>query len=55
MTYSAEGPVDQLGSAAGLDGRRIRGDLEKFKQLIESQGFESGAWRGGLYSGQGTG
>ncbi len=55
MTYSAEGPVEQLGSAAGLDGRRIRGDLEKFKQLIENQGFESGAWRGEIYSGQGTG
>jgi len=54
MTYRAEGPLEQLGSAAGLDARRIRGDLEKFKQLIENQGFESGAWRGEVHSGQGT-
>ena len=52
MTYTAEGPVEQLGSAAGLDQRRIRGDLEKFKQLIENQGFASGAWRGEVHSGQ---
>jgi hypothetical protein len=54
MTYTAEGPVEQLGSAAGLDRRRIRGDLDKFKQLIENQGFESGAWRGEIHSGQET-
>jgi uncharacterized membrane protein len=54
MTYTAEGPVEQLGSAAGLDQRRIRGDLEKFKQLIENQGFESGGWRGEIHSGQET-
>jgi uncharacterized membrane protein len=46
MMYAPEGAAEQLGSAAGLDAKRIRGDLEKFKQLIESQGFESGAWRG---------
>ena len=46
MMYMPEGAAEQLGSAAGVDSRRIRGDLEKFKQLIESQGFESGAWRG---------
>jgi len=54
MSYIAEGPVEQLGSAAGLDQRRIRGDLQKFKQLIESQGFETGAWRGEIQSGQRT-
>ena len=30
----------------GLDNRRIRGDLERFKELIEGRGAESGAWRG---------
>lgn len=55
MTYTAEGPVEQLGSAAGLDQRRIRGDLDNFKQLIENQGFETSAWRGAVHSGQETG
>ena len=51
MSYQAEGPVEQLGSAAGLDAARIRGDLERFKQLVESRGAESGAWRGEISAG----
>jgi len=54
MSYRTDGPLETLGSAAGLDQWRIRGDLEKFKQLIESQGFETGAWRGEIHSGQTT-
>jgi uncharacterized membrane protein len=50
MSYRAEG-IEQLGSAAGLDTRRIRGDLERFKELIESRGAESGAWRGEISAG----
>src|SRR3954453_1225140 len=41
MSYQAEGPAEQLGSAAGLDSRRVRADLERFKELIESRGTES--------------
>jgi uncharacterized membrane protein len=52
MSYQAEGPVEQLGSAAGLDTRRVRGDLERFKELVESRGEESGAWRGEIKAGQ---
>src|SRR3954467_13895854 len=52
MSYQAEGPAEQLGSAAGLDSRRVRADLERFKELIESRGTESGAWRGGFGAGQ---
>jgi uncharacterized membrane protein len=51
MSYMAEGPVEQLGSAAGLDSRRIRGDLERFKELVETRGSESGAWRGEISAG----
>ena len=54
MRYTAEGRLEELGSAAGLDQRRIRGDLERFKQLIESRGFESGAWRGEIHGGART-
>jgi uncharacterized membrane protein len=52
MSYQAEGPVEQLGSAAGLDVRRVRGDLERFKELVENRGEESGAWRGEVEAGQ---
>ena len=51
MSYQAQGPVEIAGSAAGLDARRVRGDLERFKDLIESRGTESGAWRGEISAG----
>jgi uncharacterized membrane protein len=51
MSYQAD-PVEAVGSAAGIDARRIRGDLERFKELIESRGGETGAWRGEVSAGQ---
>ena len=51
MGYQAEGVKEALGSAAGLDQRRVRGDLDRFKELIESRGAESGAWRGEVSAG----
>ncbi len=51
MSYQAEGLTEALGSAVGLDERRVRGDLERFKELIESRGAESGAWRGEVSAG----
>ena len=55
MSYKPEGPIEAVGSAAGLDARRIREDLRRFKEQIESQGGESGAWRGEIHSGERTG
>ena len=52
MSYKPEGPLEQAGSAAGLDSQRVRADLERFKQLIESRGDESGAWRGEVSAGR---
>ena len=54
MSYQAEGPAEAFGSAAGLDTRRVRGDLQRFKELIEGRGAETGAWRGAISSGQKT-
>jgi len=51
MSYKVEGPVEAAGSAAGLDSQRVRGDLQRFKELIESRGEESGAWRGEISAG----
>jgi uncharacterized membrane protein len=50
MSYQAS-PLEAIGSVAGLDQRRVRGDLERFKELIESRGTESGAWRGEVSAG----
>ena len=54
MSYKTDGPIEQLGSAAGLDKQRIKGDLGRFKELIESRGTESGEWRGEIQAGQKT-
>ena len=51
MSYQAEGLTEALGSAVGLDDRRVRGDLQRFKELIESRGAETGAWRGEVSAG----
>ena len=51
MSYQAEGLAETVGSAAGLDSRRVRGDLERFKELVESRGAESGGWRGEIKEG----
>jgi uncharacterized membrane protein len=52
MEHETEGITETLGSALGADSRRVKGDLERFKELIESRGVESGAWRGEVESGQ---
>jgi len=54
MSYQAEGPAETLGSAAGLDARRVRGDLERFKELVENRGTETGGWRGEVSAGKKT-
>ena len=52
MDWEAEGLVQRAGDALGFDDRRVRGDLEKFKEFIESRGSETGAWRGEIDGGQ---
>ncbi|HXV57073.1 MAG TPA: SRPBCC family protein [Gaiellaceae bacterium] len=52
MEHETEGMMETLGSALGADSRRVKGDLERFKELVESRGVESGAWRGEVEQGQ---
>ncbi|MFN8584536.1 MAG: SRPBCC family protein [Dehalococcoidia bacterium] len=46
MSYEPEGMVENIGDALGVVSRRVEGDLERFKDYIESRGNESGGWRG---------
>ena len=39
------------GDLLGIVRSQVRGDLERFKQLIESRGDETGAWRGEVRDG----
>jgi uncharacterized membrane protein len=46
MDVDPEGFAENVGTALGFLDRRVKGDLERFKEFIESRGVESGAWRG---------
>jgi len=52
MSYEPEGLKETLGAKIGIDTRQVREDLERFKQLVETLGGETGAWRGEVHSGQ---
>ena len=46
LDWESEGMVEALGAMLGQDDRKVKSDLDRFKELIESRGAESGAWRG---------
>lgn len=46
MEYDPEGFVENVGDALGAVSMRVGGDLNRFKDFIESRGTETGAWRG---------
>jgi uncharacterized membrane protein len=48
MEYEPEGMKESVGSVIGVDSHRVKGDLESFKDFIESRGGETGAWRGDI-------
>ncbi len=51
MSYKPDGTAEQVGSAIGLDRRRIKGDLARFRDLIEGRTAATGAWRGEIKDG----
>ncbi len=46
MDFVPEGLKEKIGDAIGAPDRRVKGDLERFKEFIEGRGSETGAWRG---------
>jgi uncharacterized membrane protein len=46
VDYEPQGVVENVADALGVVSARVKGDLERFKELIEARGTESGAWRG---------
>jgi uncharacterized membrane protein len=46
LDVEPEGAVENLGDALGFVERQAKGDMERFKEFIESRGSETGAWRG---------
>lgn len=51
MDYDPEGVTENVGDAIGMVSRRVEGDLQRFKEFIESRGQATGAWRGNVQQG----
>ena len=51
MDVDPEGLVENVGTGLGFLDRRVKGDLERFKEFIEGRGTETGAWRGEVKQG----
>jgi uncharacterized membrane protein len=52
LDVEPEGLVEKAGDALGVVERRVRGDLERFREFIESRGQATGAWRGRVDDGR---
>ncbi|MDN3494641.1 SRPBCC family protein [Planococcus sp. APC 4015] len=46
LDWEPEGLIEKIGSFVGVGGHAVRKDLTNFKEFIERQGHETGAWRG---------
>jgi uncharacterized membrane protein len=51
MSYRPDGTAERVGSAIGLDSRRINSDLARFRDLVEGRQAATGAWRGEIHAG----
>jgi uncharacterized membrane protein len=48
MDYEPEGTLENIGDAIGAVRMEARGNLQRFKELLELRGRETGAWRGSV-------
>ncbi len=48
LEYEPEGLVEKVGDFLNVIERQAEGDLERFKQFIESRGTATGGWRGAV-------
>ena len=46
LDVDPEGVVEGVGTALGFLDRRVKGDLERFKEFIETRGSATGGWQG---------
>lgn len=46
MDIASSGPAEKAADVLGMVDRRVKGDMRRFKEFIESRGGESGSWRG---------
>ncbi|MFI5497083.1 SRPBCC family protein [Actinoplanes sp. NPDC051859] len=48
MDFDPDGVLETVGDKLGVLDRRVKGDLHRFKEFIENEGYETGAWRGAV-------
>jgi len=48
MEAEPDGPLEAAGDLMGFLERRVKGDLERFKEFIENRESPTGAWRGNV-------
>jgi uncharacterized membrane protein len=46
MDLDPEGFAEKVADKVGVLDRRVKSDMQRFKEFIEQRGYESGAWRG---------
>ena len=46
LDYHPEGLVEKAGDLLNVVERRVSGDLDRFKEYVETRGAETGGWRG---------
>lgn len=54
LSYEPEGAMEKMGDALGMVSSKVEGDLKRFKEFIEMEGRETGAWRGEIHGRQTT-
>jgi uncharacterized membrane protein len=54
MDIDPEGFIETAGDKLGILSRRIKGDMQRFKEFIEERGEETGGWRGDVDAGTST-
>ncbi len=52
IAYEPDGALEKLGGALGVASARVKGDLKRFKEFVESHGTATGAWRGEIHGGE---
>ena len=51
LDVEPEGLIEKAGDALGVVERRVRSDLERFREFVESRGQATGNWRGRVAGG----
>ena len=52
LNYDPEGVIESVGDMLGVVGRRVEGDLQRFKEFVQTRALETGAWRGEIHGRQ---